>query len=109
MKTLADIPVDFPLLVINGEWDESKHPRDDDGKFTDAGGGGGDAGRQTVGEPVYSVSGKGGFGLTGEVFKTADGGYAAKFRDKAGPLDDSTEYFRNFGAARKAAKDGIKG
>lgn len=26
------------LIASSGEWDESKHPRDDDGKFTSGGG-----------------------------------------------------------------------
>lgn len=43
------------LVASSGEWDESKHPRDDDGKFTSGGGGGKSGGKSQKFKLTYKV------------------------------------------------------
>lgn len=64
MKTLDDLAPGTPLLVVQGDWNEDDHPRDEDGKFTDAGGGRTAWSESSVVKGIYHLKDGGGAGDT---------------------------------------------
>lgn len=62
------VPI-YRLRSLDGNWDESQHPRADDGKFTDSGGGEGGRGSAQGGKDNGSWQSPGGFAHSGVTWK----------------------------------------